>query len=213
MRAYATILHQQQVFDFNLTEANALCQALAQRDYRNLDRMIQRTVTRERIGLDMVLQQIDYLEKQSKPFVIIDATLLRANPERVLTDLCRELGLGYDERMLRLDSEDLEYGQAGQEFPTFFRRIRSSGKIDFPDEPCPNLGSFAPDIQRLLFNRGLPAYEDLLNHPNLIGLGDRDAIQELLDMPYDGMTLRRIDPVFSDMIEEAASHSNREREV
>ena len=52
------------------------------------------------VGYAMQTELIDYLEKHSIPFVVLDATHFLKNPEGVLRQLCKKVGIPFQSHML-----------------------------------------------------------------------------------------------------------------
>jgi hypothetical protein len=82
--------------------------------------------------------QIVACEERGVPYVVVDATELRARPVPVLRRLCRALRLDFDEAMLRWSpASGVRLGHLRGRQDHWYARVLASTGIEPPDEPLP----------------------------------------------------------------------------
>lgn len=108
--------------------------------------------------------QIAYLESINKPFIVIDATDLRAKPEHQMREICRLLKISYVDEMIIWGDEKIDF-HTKQKRPhdlIWYSELYSSTRVNPPTEEIPlTLSEFPEFVRKFIKSIDLPAYARL----------------------------------------------------
>lgn len=105
------------------------------------------------------------------PYVIVDVTDIRRQPEVVLRALCRRLGLRWDPAMLRWKNlSGLRLGNIGGRQDAWYARVLGSTAWERPDERLPPPGIFRKHGMSGVVAECLSAYEQVRMDQQYLGI-------------------------------------------
>lgn len=145
-----------------------------------------------------------HLEKMHS-FSIIDSTILRCMPERILRNLSEDIQISYSPEMAfdwqpRKVTDDEIIQSAWMKH--CYETVASSSGIKPPQEIPITLDLFPEAFQKHLIKTAYPAYLALLHSSHTVRPRGHEEIQRLLDtaVTKEGTSLRKVDPVFSEAL-------------
>jgi hypothetical protein len=97
-------------------------------------------------GWDDLVRQLDHVQREGIPHVVLDSSDLRGDPEGVVPQLLGRLGLEFSPELLRWEASGATGLSvvSGAEDP-FYRRVLDSRGLQPPDEQVPDLSAFPTD--------------------------------------------------------------------
>lgn len=109
-------------------------------------------------ALAMQRKVFDYLTRRGKSPCVLDAREVLTNPEKILRNLCAELGISFDPVMLHWEAKPIP--EDGVWAPHWYHVLhKSTGFAPYTHKSAP-----FPDFLRPLLNECIPYYNHLYHH-------------------------------------------------
>ena len=169
--------------------------------------------------------EVEYLDTQRLPYLIVDSTELRLCPETIIHRICDRLGIKFATSMIHWKEGkiQLDEDQMKPQNIIWHKNLANSRGIQPPVEICPRLNDFPPLAKECLKETDLPVYFSLSGNPNRIR-GDKDIFSTrfslsvspklgskyisagilpkntLMDSKEFSVRIQDIDPIFSSII-------------
>lgn len=94
-------------------------------------------------GWQLLAKQIHYCQEQNIPYMVVDASDLRSDPEEVIAEVFERLQLRFSPEVLTWQSRtDIELDNLGGQHKHLYERVLSSTGIQPESEPIPPVSSF-----------------------------------------------------------------------
>lgn len=148
-------------------------------------------------GLEALWSEIQYVNKNKQPYLIIDSTELRLSPERQIINICKMLGIEFNQKMLHWGKkvESVHTGQNEPHHKVWYDTLMASNQILPPTEIPLDVNQFPETLKTNLLNVILPIYSQLFL--NRYKLHSRKNILDLkFHSPTGKITIKDIDPLF-----------------
>jgi len=134
-----------------------------ERDYKFFEGILgsnERRLEFEKGEFSKLAEEIKYLDKQEKNYVIFDTTDLRAAPDEQMKELCSKLGVTFSPKMIRWGEEPVDFHtEQTQEYERlWYDTLYASSRINPPTEIPPELDRFPTFMQTYLKENNLPTY-------------------------------------------------------
>ena len=127
-------------------------------------------------GWTDLADQVEYCRRHRIDYVVLDASEMRRDPDRVLGRLFAYLDLRYSPSLRHWQPVDVDLGSLGDLQRHWYERVLASAGIDAPDEPTPALDEFpADDGFRAHVELAFEIYRELRRDPHLIEPRERVA--------------------------------------
>jgi len=110
-------------------------------------------------GWGAVGEQLAHLDKINKPYLIINNTDFRNNPEYFSKAICESWNIDYNESMLNWDEISIGEKQCRAQDKVWYESIINSSSVKPPTEPVPPIKAFPEFIQNYLNDVAIPIYE------------------------------------------------------
>ncbi len=145
---------------------------------------------------------VEHMEHMEKIPVVLDTTVLRADPENVLAVLCEDLEITFSPSMVSgwtLGNEgNFDRGHRKHGGSPFIDKAVHSTGLNLPKERPISLDQFPERFRGYLLDIALPAYMEMLSNPGFIGPLDEKEILDMLEKEVEeGVPLVQRDPVFA----------------
>lgn len=94
-------------------------------------------------GWTLIQEQIDEFRESNIPFMIIDTTILRTYPEKILRKIMSKMSLEYTDSMLHWKTADyMKIDNLDGEHQHLYQEVLRSRQLEPPTEPIPDITSF-----------------------------------------------------------------------
>lgn len=121
-------------------------------------------------GWELIFSQIDYCTKNKIPYIVMDSTDFRNNPENILPKMFNKFNLPFSKDMLSWKpAKGIDLDNLAGRHTHLYRRVLLSTRIQSAQEQIPSLNSFpARNGFRKHVKECIKIYNELLNNPKRI---------------------------------------------
>lgn len=128
-------------------------------------------------------EQARYLGSVGKPHYVLDTTDLRADPVRIVKELCAQMKISYSTEMVDWGAKQVDFHTVQKEDPVkgWYDTLRGSTKINPPTDIPPTLSSFPAFVQEYLTAHNLPVYAELSRKKMI----SKEARHDLNELAFD----------------------------
>lgn len=124
-----------------------------------------------------------YMKLKKQPYVVLDTTDIRAEPEIQLRELCSKLQVSFSREMIIWGEKPVTFHtEQNQEYEKiWYEKLFLSSELNPPDEVPPTLAMFPEFIQNYIQETNLPVYAHLSKEKNL----NFETAQEITNRKFD----------------------------
>lgn len=122
-------------------------------------------------GIHAVEQQVGHLTSLGRDLRIVDSTVLRSDPQKILHQICNFWDIKYDHSMLSWGSNEtfIDLGQQKKEYQKiWYKKAKESNCWYPPESKIPDINKFPMHIKKYIKNKDFPAYERLMKNRDLL---------------------------------------------
>lgn len=178
--------------------------AIKRKEYKDFEGVlpIGSYIFLEESGWTSLIQQILFLKKLGRPYLIVDTTEMRLDPEGIFSRICEEWQIPFTRNMLEssTDFRNFETGQNKPHHAYWYQSLTESSSVKPPTETPPPLEAFPNTLAHQLSSADLPFYIHLFKEPNKV-TSKRDILSIKFEMPgaqtEHFATIKSVDPLFS----------------
>lgn len=149
-------------------------------------------------GEAALYEEVEYMTKNCRPYVIVDSTEYRLAPEILAPKLCDSWKISNDESMIDWEGSGKKL-QTGQNeahhrfwYDTFLESTRVLPPFEKPLQPC----KFPAAVRDHLLRVDLPAYYRLFSNPNRLR-SDENVLKREFEVEGRRVNIQDTDPIFS----------------
>mgnify|MGYP001608174105 FL=1 len=158
----------------------------------------------ESAGWEGLRNEMEYLRKEKRKYMIVDGTEFRLSPEYFYRAICREWGLSDSEQKINWDGrlEGVNIRMDKPHYRLWYDTLLNGGGVKPPTEIAAPLGKFPKKIAQYLKEVAIPIYIKAFRSESRVA-------GETSGMNGDEERLRKIDPYVSALLNPELLHAER----